>query len=483
MEEISASVPLSAIARALNERLPNATSSQLPLLQQLRRNLAARCAHIEKCAMPVVFAPRPVVGRSRAREAEPEAAAGRPSLAERARENAGAFVQRPAFGTFQIIAGSGEEGYEDGPALEASFYFPMGMVKMGDGALVIADGGNCRLRKLQNGVVTTLAGGGDHHGFADGPAATAQFAFPRGLALDAQGRVLVTDFGNRRIRRVTSDGETTTIGGVDGPEMIGDPQDIITSKDGTVFVSTAVSADLLDDVQQRDQHDISSLSADGNWAVLAGGDHHGFVDGHGEAAQFNNPMGIGEGPDGRIYVADYDNHSIRRVDRQGNVTTVAGRPWAEDEEPDSIDGDIAAARFRFPSAVAVASDATIYVAERGGVRQIHQGNVSTLCRLRLHEAQLLLDEAAGLLYVSDLDIRIGTVFVGTLAERREARYYPILRTWALMQEKRAEEIPAAAPESARDARARIVAGKLLRSPIAGGEAGDILVRTLTFCYG
>ena len=231
------------------------------------------------------------------------------------------------------------------------------------------------------------------------------------MALDAQGRVLVADGYNRRIRRVTSEGETTTIGGgADGPRIEGAPHGIMVAKDGTMIVSV------------RDgPHRISTLSADGTLTTLAGSAEVDFVDGRGEAARFNCPVGMAEGPDGRIYVADFSNHSIRRVDRQGNVTTVAGGgPTAAGH----IDGDLAVARFNGPTSVAVASDGTIYVGEAEGkcVRMIHEGMVTTLHRCEGEVWGLLLDEPNGILYVS-FDHGILTITVPTPAERREARYY------------------------------------------------------------
>ena len=146
-----------------------------------------------------------------------------------------------------------------------------------------------------------------------------------------------------------------------------------------------------------------------------------------------------------------------------------------DEGPQSIDGDIATARFNHPSTVAVASDGTIFVGEGGQrVRQIRDGVVKTIWRGEVYG--LMLDE--NLLYVT-AGHQIITITIGTLAEEQEARYYPALQTWALMQEEdRTESIPAAAAdESAEEARARHTLRLLMDCPIP-----DILVRTLRFLY-
>ena len=103
---ISSAVPLSAIARALEDRLPNLTSSQLPILLPLRRNLGARCDEIEKGLKPAAVAPRALAGPSRARE---EAPSPRP-LRRRVRRRrvagaAGAIAARRALGVVTVIAG------------------------------------------------------------------------------------------------------------------------------------------------------------------------------------------------------------------------------------------------------------------------------------------------------------------------------------------------------------------------------------------
>ena len=90
---------------------------------------------------------------------------------------------------------------------------------------------------------------------------------------------------------------------------------------------------------------------------------------------------------------------------------------------------------------------------------------------------LLLDEGQGLLYISSYQ-RIHTIFIGTPAEREEARYYPALQTWALAQEiEHVEPIPAATTETAEEARAREPLRLLMNCPVP-----DVLVRTLRFLY-
>ena len=150
---------------------------------------------------------------------------------------------------------------------------------------------------------------------------------------------------------------------------------VVAKDDGTVFVTTT----------NQGYHRVHILTSDGRMTPLAGEGSWGFTDGLGEAAKFQSIQGMVEGPDGRLFVADTENCSIRCIDREGNVTTLAGKPYDPDTEEDEtawqngmIDGEVAHATFRSPIALAVASDGAIYVADDGGspggrVRLIDKG--------------------------------------------------------------------------------------------------------------
>ncbi len=116
-----------------------------------------------------------------------------------------------------LVGGPDKAGHQDGPAVAAKLNSPHGVAVNKDGSIVVAEASNHTLRLLtpdeQAGfVVSTLAGVPGQSGFADGPAATAQFASPHGILLDADGSVLVADIGNARLRRV-HDGQVTTVAG------------------------------------------------------------------------------------------------------------------------------------------------------------------------------------------------------------------------------------------------------------------------------
>lgn len=104
---------------------------------------------------------------------------------------------------------------------------------------------------------------------------------------------------------------------------------------------------------------------------------YGNRDAEGTAARFNQPIGVAVGADGARYVADFQNHTIRKISAAGIVTTLAGRAGT----PGTADGSGGAARFRQPGALAVAADGTLYVSDRGNytLRRITPaGEVTTL---------------------------------------------------------------------------------------------------------
>ena len=118
-------------------------------------------------------------------------------------------------GRVEAFAG-GAEGFADGPALQARFSTPSALARGVDGAIYVADTGNHAIRRIdRDGQVTTLAGG--QQGFADGVGRQARFDAPMGVAVDAHGRVYVADTWNDRIRVIERDGRVRTLAGGPAP--------------------------------------------------------------------------------------------------------------------------------------------------------------------------------------------------------------------------------------------------------------------------
>ena len=116
-------------------------------------------------------------------------------------------------GDVTTLAGNGDEGFADGNGPNARFSFPLGVAVRRDGTIVVADTMNDGIRLVYpNGDVTTLAGNGEG-GFADGNGPGARLSGPHGIAVRQDGAIVVSDTGNNRIRLVTPEGDVTTLAG------------------------------------------------------------------------------------------------------------------------------------------------------------------------------------------------------------------------------------------------------------------------------
>jgi len=237
-------------------------------------------------------------------------------------------------------------------------------------AVFVADWSNDEIRRVEvaTGEVTTLAGSGEN-GDADGVGDAAEFCGPRGLATSPDGSALfVADWSNHKIRRVeVATGSVTTIAGsgdegdADG---VGDAAEFYYPRD--ISISPDGGALFVADYEN---HMIRRVEvATGAVTTVVGSGIRGSVDGVGDAAQFCTPTGIALSPDGGVlFVADKGNHKIRRVEvATGEVTTIAGSGTRG-----SVDGVGDAAAFSYPTEVAISPDgSTLLVSSNGGLRQV-----------------------------------------------------------------------------------------------------------------
>jgi sugar lactone lactonase YvrE len=218
------------------------------------------------------------------------------------------------------VAGSGAPGVADGVVSEASFGEPFGVAVDDSGNTYVADAGDSnRIRRIDgDGRVTTLAGGTE--GFQNGGGGEARFDSPSGLALAADGALIVADTGNHAIRRLGPDGHVTTVAGgtgrgrQDGPAATAtfdSPIGVAVGPDGVIYV-----ADSYNDC-------IRAIALDGAVTTVAGGGLPGYRDGRGLEARFDTPAGIAVDARGVILVADTGNNLLRRIDRRQEVTTLA----------------------------------------------------------------------------------------------------------------------------------------------------------------
>jgi hypothetical protein len=261
----------------------------------------------------------------------------------------------------ELVAGDiGGRGNLDGTGAAARFNNPSRVAVDRGGNIYVADEHSHTIRKITAaGIVTTLAGAAGIHGDADGTGAAARFSSPSGVAVDVAGNVYIADTGNHTIRKITSAGVVTTLAGT--THMLGDadatgaaarffvPRGIAIDRDGNVYVADSAN------------HTIRKVTAAGVVTTLAGtAGRRGSANGTGPAASFSFPRAVAVDASGNVYVADGDNHLIRKITAAGIVTTLAGTAGT----PGSADGTGAAAQFHFPHGVAVDSASNVYVADR-----------------------------------------------------------------------------------------------------------------------
>jgi sugar lactone lactonase YvrE len=279
-----------------------------------------------------------------------------------------------------LFAGNigGPGGSADGVGAEARFSAPLGVATDSAGNVYVADTLNDTIRKITpEAVVTTLAGtAGVNSSSTDGTGAAAGFNAPQGIATDSSGNVYVADGGSSQIRKITPAGVVTTpagsgrsgsTDGIGAAASFNNPHGVATDSAGNVYVADTANST------------IRKITPAGEVTTLAGtaGVHGGSTDATGAAARFFFPRGVATDSAGNVYVADTENHTIRRITPAGVVTTLAGTAHLTG----STDATGAAARFNSPEGIATDSAGNIYVADRGNhtIRKVTpEGVVSTV---------------------------------------------------------------------------------------------------------
>ncbi|MCL2011264.1 MAG: hypothetical protein FWG75_00540 [Cystobacterineae bacterium] len=295
------------------------------------------------------------------------------------------------------FAGSGKQDFANGQGSEAAFSWPVGLAIGAEGKLFVADHNNYGIREispeghvelfvglntadtpldiavdLQNnlyvvnssrhliqkitptGEVSTFAGG--TQGFADGQGSSARFNFNNsgGITIDAAGNLFVADTDNHRIRQITPEGEVSTFAGsgiagsIDGEAALAEfdsPGGIAIDLTGNLWVADAGN------------HRIRKITPEGEVSTLAGSTQ-GFANGRGSNARFSSPWGIAIDMAGNLFVADADNHRIRKITPEGVVSTFAGSGISG-----LLDGGPTLARFDLPAGLTMDMEGNLYVAD------------------------------------------------------------------------------------------------------------------------
>ena len=258
-------------------------------------------------------------------------------------------------GRLWIVGGTGDQGFtgNGGTAARAQFTCPAGVAVDATGNVYVSDHDN-RVRRIDpRGVVHAFAGAGpipplysgDGSFGGDGASARqARFRAPGGLALDRHGNLFVADRGNRAIRRIGGDGTIATVARVDEPTALA------FDAAGTLFVATP------NGVRRIDRHGRST-----------------------SFARLTHADGLAFDANGNLFVAQPDENVVRRVDRQGTITTIAGTGMAGY----SGDGGPAVkAELDRPAALAFDSKGNLYIGDHdnGAIRQVDgKGVITTFC--------------------------------------------------------------------------------------------------------
>ena len=292
------------------------------------------------------------------------------------------------------LAGSATAGSTDATGVAASFNLPQRVAVDSNGNVYVADSPNHRIRKITpDGNVSTLAGNATA-GFNNATGTAASFDSPMGIAVDKNDNIYVADNGNHSIRKIiSSTGVVSTLAGStagfeDGTvtnALFNYPKGVAVDKDDNVYVADSSN------------HRIRKITPDGNVSTLAGsgtgsGGNGVFADGTGATASFNSPMGIAVDSSGNVYVADTSNNRIRKIiSSTGVVTTLAGSTAGFEN------GTVSNASFNAPGGVTVDSNGNIYVADivNHSIRKITSGSTKlsgTPTAAGVHNISLILSD-------------------------------------------------------------------------------------------
>lgn len=270
-------------------------------------------------------------------------------------------------GTLQTVVGMGVHAYASNEvdALDTPLENPVSMVVGSDGAYYITEQHGARILRVVDGWLDVYAGPADDPGIEDwtgdgGPALDARMSQSIGLAIGPDDTLFIGDTRNHCVRMVTPDGIMQALAGDGEPRLVdatgaaasfAGPQHLA-YHDGHVYVADTIN------------HAVRRIEvATGAVITLAGDGTPGFEGDGGPAteARLDTPQGLAVDAEGRVYIADTENHVVRRIDVDGTIDTFAGTPGVDDYTGDG--GPATEGTLHWPTNVTIGPDGTLYIAD------------------------------------------------------------------------------------------------------------------------
>jgi len=264
-------------------------------------------------------------------------------------------------------------GSRDGTGSAARFNGPEGIAADAGGNLYVAEPASATIRKVTpQGAVTTLAGTAGAVGYADGNGGAARFNQPSRLETDAQGNLYLTDTGNSVVRKITPGGAVGTLAG-NGTCGSVDGRTTSAQFCNPKGIALDRSGNLW--VADTGNHTVRRIDPNGNVSTVAGSPGVcGSANGRGDVARFCNPQDVDVDEWGNVYVVDTGNSTVRMINPRGEVTTLAGQAG----QCGAVDGSTTVSRLCAPSGIAIEGN-DLYIADTGNgtVRRINLDNVTS----------------------------------------------------------------------------------------------------------
>jgi sugar lactone lactonase YvrE len=315
------------------------------------------------------------------------------------------FVIAPALAsaqyTISVFAGTGRTTFagDGGPATAADLSAPSYVAADNAGNVYIADTGNGRIRKVDStGTITTVAGGGTRSPGTGVPATSAgigpsvvaldnsgllyfarptayridssgllsyipntEINFAGGMAFDSSNNLFISDFSGNTVIKVTPTGNITSVAGTGSGGYSGDNGPAISAQ---IVEPSGIAVDSQGNVYIADSGNnrVRKVNPGGTITTIAGNGQYGYLGDGGPAtnASFKGPSSVAVDSAGNVFVSDYNNCVLRRIDPSGIVATIAGTGQCGDA---GDGGPAASASISRPYGVAVDSSGRIYIVE------------------------------------------------------------------------------------------------------------------------